>query len=188
MININGASCTREPAPVLAWPTFERLAHAGKLDRVKALQYWRDLTEPAGMLGGTVGEDETNTEEDLEIQPTEPALLRAIGWKATGKERWHHTGKKARIYEPSCTKPEVVMRKPQVAAHIKFGNLRFNGNELVELGRTSKGKPLRPIERPARSQESKLAPIAMRNLSTFRAARMARMKMELDHRVRGIAA
>ncbi|MER9494101.1 hypothetical protein NKI86_19985 [Mesorhizobium sp. M0320] len=158
MINIDSASYAREPAPVLAWPTLERLAYAGKMDRVKALQYWRDLTQPAGQLGGMVAEGETNTEEGFEIRPTEPAILHAIGWKVTGKERWHHTGKKVRIYEPSGIKPKVVPEKPPVAAHIEFGDLRFHGNELVEWGRTAKGKPLKPIERPAQSQGSKLAP------------------------------
>ncbi|WP_192358501.1 hypothetical protein [Mesorhizobium mediterraneum] len=157
MTNIDGRCYTREPAPVLAWPTLERLAHAGRLAQVKALQYWRDLTQHGGSLLGTVGEDETSTEEGIEIRPTEPALLEAIGWRVIGKERWHHTGKKVRTYELSDTTPTVVPEKAPVAAHIKFGDLRFHGNELVEWGRTAKGKPLKPLERPA-STESKLAP------------------------------
>ncbi|MFD1985905.1 hypothetical protein ACFSOZ_26005 [Mesorhizobium newzealandense] len=147
--NDNGRVCQ-----VLAWPTLERLAHKHGKSRVDALRFWRDLTLPAGALVGTVGDDDTNPEFGLEIRPTEPALLDAIGWRVVGRERWHHTGKLVRTYERSDAEPKIVPEdkeaKPPTAKHIRLGALRFKGNELTEWRRTAQGMPLSPIERSAR--------------------------------------
>jgi len=150
-----------EPAAVLAWPTLERLAHAKDKRRVDALLHWRDLTQPASFMG-TVVEGDADEDFGVEVRPTESAMLRAIGWKVVGRRRWRLTGKMVNIYEPSDTKPELVPEVPPVAQHIKLGELRFHGNELVEWGRMAStkanpaGKPLRPVERPVtgESQQS----------------------------------
>lgn len=136
---------------VLAWPTLERLAYAHDKRRVDALRYWRDLTQPMA-LSGIVFDDDGTEDFGVEVRPTEPALLKAIGWKVTGKTRWRHNGKKVHTYASSDMKPEIVPEAPPVAAHIRFGDLRFRGNTLAEWGRTKGDKPLKPIERPAQGK------------------------------------
>ena len=159
------------PESLLAWPTLERLAYKKDARRVDALLFWRDLTRPAAMLSGTIGDSTTNietadsVEEDdldgeagIEVRPTEPALFKAIGWKVTGKERWYHTGKLVRIYEPSTVRPEVT-RRPTFGQHpvrgeIHFGDLRFRGSEMTVWGWTKEGRPLKPVVRPKKHGES----------------------------------
>lgn len=141
----------REPEQVLAWPALERLAHRKDRKRVDALLFWRDLTQPYNAPiphnGEANAEDNGDVEFEHEIRPTEPAMLKAIGWKVTGKERWHFNGKMVHTYDHSDLKPIAVAECAPVRKHIQFGDLRFHGNEMVEWGRTAKGKPLKPIER-----------------------------------------
>jgi hypothetical protein len=159
------------PESVLAWPTLERLAYKKDARRVVALLFWRDLTQPAAMLSGTIGDSTTNVETadiaeegdldaevGIETRPTEPALLKAIGWKVTGKERWYHTDKLVRTYDTGNIRP-VVKRHPTFGSHpvrgeIHFGDLRFRGNELTVWGWTKAGRPLKPVERPKDGKSS----------------------------------
>jgi hypothetical protein len=141
----------REPEQVLAWPTLERLAHRKDRKRVDALLFWRDLTQPHNALISHNREAADEVDGDLEfeheIRPTEPAALKAIGWKVIGKERWHFNGKRVHTYERADTQPVVIAECAPVRKHIQLGELRFHGNEMVEWGRTANGKPLKPISR-----------------------------------------
>lgn len=50
--------------PVLAWPTFERLAHLGDATKVGALMRWRDLTDP---VRPTAANDNAAPQEGAEV-------------------------------------------------------------------------------------------------------------------------
>lgn len=141
------ANDNKPAAEVLAWPTLERLAHRGDEARAYALRHWRNLNfpgiEPPPLSAH--GEDEPDLK--TEIRPSEAELLRAVGWTVTGRERWHHTGRNVNTYEPADAETTIV--KSTARTEFKIGNLTFRDGKLQVWGRTAKGKPLCPVERPA---------------------------------------
>lgn len=131
---------------VLAWPTLERLAHRGDEARVFALKHWRNLLYPgSGYIPPEQATDETE-ESAVEVRPAEAELLRAVGWTVTGSERWDHTGKLVNTYLPAHLKPSIKRHRND-AVDIVLGDLVFRDGEMIEWGRTSKGRALRPVER-----------------------------------------
>ncbi len=131
---------------VLAWPTLERLAHRGDEARVFALRHWRNLLYPgSGYIPPEPATDETE-ESAVEVRPAEAELLRAVGWTVTGSERWDHTGKLVNTYLPAHLKPSIK-RHRNGAVDIVLGDLVFRHGEMIEWGRTSKGRALCPVER-----------------------------------------
>lgn len=145
---------TRKPAndnhvsDVLAWPTLERLAHRGDEARVFALRHWRNLLYPgSGYIPAEPADDETDVVQ-VEVRPSEAELLRAVGWTVTGSERWEHTGRIVNVYEPAAPPAEpTINRHRNGAVDIKLGDLVLRDGELIEWGRTKKGRALRPVER-----------------------------------------
>lgn len=135
---------------VLAWPALERQAHTGRRDYALALIRWRDLTSPARFVA--VNDNQSTDAADMlrEIRPSEGELLRAVGWKVVGNERWAHTGKSVNTYEPA-EEPEHVQTRHRACKIVdeRVGDLLFRNGELVEWGLTAKGKPLKPIDRTA---------------------------------------
>jgi hypothetical protein len=136
-----------KPAPdVLAWPTFERLAYRRDESRLYALRHWKNMCFPGSELE-PAKEDDMNEEAGIEIRPSEGELLGAIGWKVVGTERWSFTKEVVNVYQPQdCTETHHVNNDDGVDT--RLGNLLFRDGALVEWGRTAKGKPLRPVERP----------------------------------------
>lgn len=158
----SSGTCTQEPAKpkkptpapandnrapeVLAWPTLERLAHRGDETRVYALRHWRNLNYPgSGYIPPEATDDDTD-ELQVEVRPSEAELLRAVGWTVTGRERWEHTDKLVNTYATAHLKP-AVKRHRTGAVDIKLGDLVFRDGEMIEWGRTAKGRALRPVER-----------------------------------------
>lgn len=141
------ANDNKQANDVLAWPTFERLAHRRDQARLYALMHWRNLMFPQHVLDGASEEDDLSAITKLEIRPSEGELLSAIGWKIVGRERWPVTGKSVNIYQP-CDAVAVHRRNKNGGMDTQFGGLLFRDGALVEWGRTAKGNPLRPVERP----------------------------------------
>ncbi|UNK36558.1 hypothetical protein MNR02_08525 [Shinella sp. H4-D48] len=131
---------------VLSWPTLERLAHRGDEVRVYALRHWKNLNYPgSGYIPPQPTDDETD-EVQVETRPSEAELLRAVDWTVTGSERWEHTGRIVKTYERADL-PTEVKRHRNGTVDIKLGDLVFRDGEMVEWGRTRKGRALRPVER-----------------------------------------
>jgi hypothetical protein len=131
---------------VLAWPTLERLAHRGDEARVHSLRHWKNLNYPGtGYVPPEPTDDDTD-EPEIEVRPSEAELLRAVGWTVTGKERWEHTGKLVNTYQPTEVTP-ISSRNRNGGIDTQVGQLLFRDGELVEWGRTKRGRALRPVER-----------------------------------------
>lgn len=132
---------------VLAWPTLERLAHRGDEARVYALRHWKNLLYPgSGHIPPEPTDDGDTDEPEIEVRPSEAELLRAVGWSVTGRERWKHTGRLVNTYAAAQVEP-TINRHRNGAVDIKLGDLVFRDGEIVEWGRTRKGRALRPVER-----------------------------------------
>ncbi|WLR98617.1 hypothetical protein [Shinella sumterensis] len=139
------ANDNRSPE-VLAWPTLERLAHRGDEARVYALRHWKNLLYPGS---GYIPPEPTADDKDevaVEVRPSEAELLRAVGWTVTGSQRWEHTGRIVNTYKRADLSA-AIKRHRSGAIDIVMGNLVFRNGELIEWGRTSKGKALQPVER-----------------------------------------
>ncbi len=131
---------------VLAWPTLARLAHRGDESRVFALRHWRNLLHPGtGYMPPEPTEDDTD-ESEIEVRPSEAELLRAVGWTVNGVERWEHTGRIVNTYAAAQIEP-TINRHRNGAVDIELGDLVFRDGEMIEWGRTRKGRALRPVER-----------------------------------------
>ncbi|MDI7923388.1 hypothetical protein [Ferirhizobium litorale] len=86
-------------------------------------------------------------ETTLETRPSEAELLGAVGWTVTGRERWPWTNEVVNTYQPQdCT--ATHQRNRNGGIDTQLGDLLIRDGALVEWGRTSRGKPLRPVERP----------------------------------------
>ncbi|PCD66799.1 hypothetical protein [Rhizobium phaseoli] len=140
------ANDNKPARPLLAWPTFERLAHRGDVVRAFALRHWRDLCFPREM---EIPDQEEQYEPEcaIEIRPSEAELLGAVGRKVTGRARWDHTGEMANTYddEPAPLIRYTTTRNGSLDASI--GDLTFRNGELKQWGTTAKGRALRPDER-----------------------------------------
>ncbi|MQY45337.1 hypothetical protein GAO09_04560 [Rhizobiales bacterium RZME27] len=151
----SAANDNRKPKDVLAWPALERLAHRGDDRRVYALRHWRNMCYP-DRVEVEPSSEEYNPEVVVEIKPSEPALLGAIGWQATGKERWHFTGEEVNTYQRAeCDVTYGVDRNGNEEA--KVGSLMFRNGQLVQWGKTKKGSALAQSER-ARGEKGGAAP------------------------------
>lgn len=133
---VDGIRGTAEP--VLAWPTFERLAHFGDATKLGALIRWRDLTAPARYAAANDNADpevdpESHEETRREIRPSVSELLGAAH------------GADMRFGEAKKQQKHIVW----------LGDLVFNFDPkrrrqpglLTEWGRTAKGRSLRPVDR-----------------------------------------
>lgn len=145
------ANDNKPTVPVLAWPALERLAHRGDFARAFALRHWKNLVHPGSGYCPEQGTDDS-AEEVIEVRPTEAETLRAIGWTVTGQERapegWTHTGRLQPTYDRGAQVEAVTTRNPLGGTDTRFGDLLFRDNKLTKWGITSKGRPLKPIERP----------------------------------------
>ncbi|HEX5935974.1 MAG TPA: hypothetical protein VFY63_17575 [Pseudorhizobium sp.] len=140
------AANDNKAAPVLAWPALERLVHRGDDKRAYALRHWKNLVHPgSGYDDEPEGEDEP--EKDIRIRPSEGALLRAVGWRVTGNERWEHTGKLVNVYERAEI-ATVSKRNRLGGIDARLGGLLFRDGRLVQWGETKKGRKLKPVEQP----------------------------------------
>lgn len=138
------AANDNKAAPVLAWPALERLVHRGDDKRAYALRHWKNLVHPgSGYDDEPEGDDEP--EKNTRIRPSEAALLRAVGWRVTGSERWEHTGKLVNVYERAEIAP-VSKRNRLGGIDARLGDLLFRDGALVEWGVTKKGRKLKPVE------------------------------------------
>lgn len=130
----------------LAWPAFERLARRGDYARLFALMHWKAMCFPGSEVEAP-RDDDLDQEASIETRPSEAELLGAIGWEVIGRERWHYTNEVVNTYKPKdCT--AVRKRNKNDGIDTQLGNLLFRDGALVEWGRTGRGKPLRPVERP----------------------------------------
>ncbi|CAH2408003.1 hypothetical protein [Mesorhizobium ventifaucium] len=124
------ASIRGKAEPVLAWPTFERLAHLGDATKLGALMRWRDITEPARYIAAN---DNNDAEEELrrEIRPSVPELLAAAGNAGVefGEKEERH-----------------IVRLGELVFNFDPARRRHPGL-LTEWGTTAKGKSLKPVDR-----------------------------------------
>jgi hypothetical protein len=139
------AANDNEPAPRLAWPALERLAHRGDAVRAFALRHWKNLCYPGSGYDPQPIED--NEPETIEIRPSEAEMLRAVGWTVSGEERSLQTGKLVPTYEPRETQAATT-RNRNGGTDTRVGGLLFRDGKLIEWGVTAKGRPLKPVERP----------------------------------------
>ncbi|MGQ3212990.1 MAG: hypothetical protein ACT6U0_07765 [Shinella sp.] len=149
-------------ADVLAWPTLARLAHRGDAARVHALRHWKNLNYPGSGYVPPEPDDDTH-EPEIEMRPSEAELLRAVGWTVTGRERWPDTGGMVNVYQSAEVMP-VNSRNRNGGTDTRLGDLLFRDGELVEWGKTKKGRSLRPVER---ARGMKGAPPAERSVSAI---------------------
>lgn len=138
------AANDNEPAPSLAWPALERLAHRGDAARAFALRHWKNLCYPGSGYEPQPIED--NEPETVEIRPSEAEMMRAVGWTVTGEERSLRTGKLVPTYEPRETQAATT-RNRNGGTDTRIGGLLFRDGKLIEWGVTAKGRPLKPVER-----------------------------------------
>ncbi|RWD17016.1 MAG: hypothetical protein EOS75_03815 [Mesorhizobium sp.] len=168
------ATLPDKASAVLAWPTFERLAHLGNPVKLGAQIRWRDMTAPARIMTAANDNDPDAPEEAVEgddvdlareVRPSVPELLKAIDWTVTGKERWHHTRRMVQTFAVPDVEVEPNFGLGDEKHIIRLGNLAFNFDParrrqpglLVEYGITAKGKPLRPVDRTRAQKGAKPA-------------------------------
>lgn len=144
---ITPANDNKSAAVRLAWPTLERLAHRGDERRVHALRHWRNVNFPEAVQTSQPDSDSNDVEARAEIRPSEGELLAAVGWAVTGQERWPDTGKKMNTYEKVEAIPHTS-RNRNGGSDTQLGGLLFRDGKLIVWGRTAKGRPLKPVERP----------------------------------------
>lgn len=126
------ASIRDEAQPVLAWPTFERLAHLCDPTKLGALMRWRDMTTPSRYIAANDNTAPQGEDMRREIRPSIPEMLIAAGTSSLEFGR----GEKKHL--------------------AKMGGLVFNFDParrrqpglLTEWGTTAKGKSLKPVDRP----------------------------------------
>ncbi|QIG68359.1 hypothetical protein EVB74_025 [Rhizobium phage RHph_Y3_56_1] len=139
------ANDNKPARPLLAWPTFERLAYRGDYARLYALRHWRDMVFPQEII---IADDEQyEPEAGIEIRPSEAELLGAIGWEIVDRERWYWTRETVNIYEPKPS-GENRQKNKNGGTDTTLGALLFRDGKLIQWGATKKGHSLRPVERP----------------------------------------
>ncbi|WP_414123997.1 hypothetical protein [Rhizobium sp. BR 317] len=114
--------------------------------RLYALRHWRDLCFPREIV---IADEEQQYEPEcaIEIRPSEAELLRAVGRKVIGRERWYHTGEMANVYDDAPA-PDIEYRTNRNGAlEASIGGLMFRDGELKQWGTTRKGAALQPDER-----------------------------------------
>jgi hypothetical protein len=140
------------PDPVLNLPQLERLGRSSP-DTAHLWKFWRDLQSAAAPdvyaepeIIVDEGEEPANTgfseggEQDLEIRPTVEELLRAI--EGAGRVSVICA---VRNGERFSVRQE---RRPlTLGNNTAIGDLEFRKGCLVRWGRTSRGVPLKPVER-----------------------------------------
>ncbi len=150
------ANDNKRAPDVLAWPTLERLAYRSDEARVYALRHWRNMVYPGSGYVPPEAANDDNGEPEIEVRPSEGELLRAVGWKVTGQERWEVTGKLVSTYEPKVTLPVFSLNR-NGAEEVRQGELLFRSGKLIEWGKTKRCRALRPVER-ARGMKGAASP------------------------------
>jgi hypothetical protein len=153
----NDNRASTESDSVLAWPTLERIAHLKDAEKVAALRLWRDLCSSRST---TSVSPEVSGNLRREIRPTEGELLTAAGWVITGRERWHHTGRKVNVYSRPGSTPLVVSTG-------KIGSLEFREGKLIAWGVTNRGKKLKPCEQLRSPQASTSTRRSLSSVRTY---------------------
>ncbi|KQT48944.1 hypothetical protein ASG43_08915 [Aureimonas sp. Leaf454] len=148
------ATLPAKAEPVLAWPTLERLHHLRDNEQaVRTLLMWRALNDAAAPVAANDNDPAvSDMDEDLrrEIRPTIGELQAAVAdvvfeepsesrrQRATG--RWPVGGDIER---------DAGGRIVRLGA-LRIGIVgRVNRGRIIEWGRTAKGMPLGPVDRPA---------------------------------------
>jgi hypothetical protein len=154
----------REPDPMLALPTLERLGRVAP-DAVPMWKFWRDLqAAPAADVlvesENFVDEDEDRAnsgfsggEQDLEIRPTVDELQRAI--ESAGSVSVVCIVRYEKRSDVRC-----MSRLLSLGNTTKVGDLVFREGHLTRWGVTSRGVSLKPTERLRAEKGSRQAPSA----------------------------
>jgi len=151
---IHVASIAGPAAPVLAWPTLERLARtAPRLAR--ALVGYARAMEPTRLIAANDNDDvkdaELSVEFTHEIRPTPDELLAAADDDLV-----------IALPQPGPWAMRVMDTRPALFCgdDLTIGRLVFRAGRLVEWGRTKRDVPLRPVERQRLPRGGKVTPAA----------------------------
>ncbi|QLF70179.1 hypothetical protein FE840_011870 [Peteryoungia desertarenae] len=136
------ATLPDKAAPVMAWPTLERLARLPSPSAAAALWRYAKLMDPHKFPTADNDNDPDAADLDCElrheVRPTVKELMAAAGRPARVVYQVDAVGWSIirKSWKPHCT-----------ASGVELGSLTFRNGKLVSWGKTTKGKDLKPVER-----------------------------------------
>lgn len=137
------SSRSENAAPMLAWPTLERLARKAP-DAAKALYRYTELMHPHRMQPANANDPdgpEMDAEMRHEVRPALDEVLRLAADGFRPRVRLHRVREGWKVFERHGRKVSIS------GSTVVLGTLVFRDGILAEYGVTTRGKPLKPIER-----------------------------------------